>query len=434
MLHFIRTNGWIVLVTVAAVTAAFLLLDPAPPREFTLATGRPDGAYHKFGLQLAEELAAQGLTMHVRSTQGSVENLRLLGDRESGVSIALVQSGISGEETELRALASLFHEPLWVFTKAGFPLGTLQDLRGRRVAVGTEGSGTLPVALRVLELNGLLTSPGPQVQVERIGGEEAAGALREGRVDAALFVGSPQGELIRGLLADSSLTFHGLRRELAYRAAMPNLTTLTIGEGQLDLAANRPPEDRVVLSSVVMLVVNEAFHPGLTPAILEAATRLLENGGALEQPGEFPAPRPSDFPLLAEATHFHRNGPPILMRYLPFWAATIAFRVVIFVVPLLALLIPLIRMAPPIYAWRTRSRIYRWYSHLREVDQRLASGAINETVDRDIAALHNLQDEILGVKVPLSYADELYDLHLHIEWVIQRLERVKKGNVAATHS
>jgi hypothetical protein len=281
------------------------------------------------------------------------------------------------------------------------------------------------VALRVLELNGLMDAAGPVVQVERIGGDEAADALRAGRVDAAFFVGAPQGVLIRRLLADRSLDFNGLRRERAYRAALPGLTTLTIGEGQLDLAANIPSEDRVMLSSVVTLVVNERFHPGLTPVVLETATKLLADGGTLERPGEFPAPMPRDFPLLAEADHYHRHGPPFLMRVLPFWAATIAFRAFILIVPLLAVLIPLFRMAPPLYQWRTRRRIYRWYSHLRAIDQRLSSGAIMDTVERDLQGLHKLQDEILKVDVPLSYSDELYDLHLHIEWVIQRLERAK---------
>ena len=131
--------------------------------------------------------------------------------------------------------------------------------------------------------------------------------------------------------------------------------------------------------------------------------------------------------MLSEADHYHRFGPPFLMRYLPFWVATVAFRIVILVIPLLALLIPLMRITPPLYVWRTRARIYRWYKHLREIDQRIDSGTINATVDEDIAGLLKLEKEILKVQVPLSYADELYDLHLHIEWVLRRLERLKAG-------
>jgi len=428
MLRFLRANLWFIVVAAGLVTTSLLLLDPAPPRELTLATGQANGAYHAFAVRLAERLAAQGITLHLRTTQGSVENLRLLADESAGVPIALVQTGVPAPaEASLHALGSLFYEPLWVFTRADFAPATLLELRGRRIAAGVEGSGTLPVVQRVLEVNGLLGAPGTgdAVEVLRIGGAEAADALRAGRVDAACFIGAPGGELIRALLHDPALRFHGLRRERAYEAAFPNLATLTVGEGQLDLAANIPAEDRVLLAATVTLVVNEQFHPGLTPALLEAAGALLRDGAALERPGEFPAARPTDHPLLAEAAHYHKHGPPFLMRYLPFWAATIAFRIFILMVPLLALLIPLFRLAPPIYAWRTRSRIYRWYAHLREVDHHLTAGPTAEIVARDLERLNELQDEILKVKVPHSYADELYDLHLHIEWVIRRLERAR---------
>jgi hypothetical protein len=426
MLHFLRANLWLVLIVLAVVTGAILVVDPVPSRELTLATGQPNGAYHAFAVRLADKLQAQGLTVHLRTTKGSVENLQLLGDTGSGVSIALVQSGVpAANNSGFRSLGALFYEPLWVFTKRGQHFETMLDLRGRRIAAGAEGSGTLPVVMEVLEANGLVSENDAAVTIERIGGDEAAAALRAGTVDVACFVGAPSGELIRQLLHDPGLDFHGMRRGRAYEAAFPNFATLTIGEGQLDLAANIPAEDRTVLSSAVSFVVNGEFHRGFTPAVLEAAAELLREGSALEKPGAFPAPRPTDYPLLAEASHYHKHGPPFLMRYLPFWAATVAFRVFILVVPLLAVLIPLIRIAPPIYAWRTRRRIFRWYSHLREIDQHLSARAGIGQIESDIARVYALQDEILKVKVPHSYADELYDLHLHIEWVIRRLERAK---------
>lgn len=433
MLRFFRANLWLILAVVAVATAMVLVLDPAPPRELTLATGQPGGAYQAFGERLAQELARQGITLHLRTTQGSAENLRLLASPAEDVTIALVQTGLPApEHATLHALGSLFYEPLWVFTREDLTLATLRDLRGRRVAAGAEGSGTLPVVERVLEVNGLLGAGEPAVELLRIGGTEAVQALRDGRVDAACFIGAPSGALIRELLHDPRLRFHGLRRERAYETAFPNLATLHIGEGQLDLAANIPADDRILLAATVSLVVNDSFHPGLTPALLESATALLRDGGALERPGTFPAPRPTDYPLLAEADHYHKHGPPFLMRYLPFWAATLAFRIFIMLVPMLALLIPLFRVAPPLYRWRTRRRIFRWYGHLRQVDQHLASGAGADLIQADIEKLHALQNEILTVKVPHSYADELYALHLHIDWVIQRLERTKAAAQAAS--
>lgn len=423
MFPFLRANAWVVIVAALVVAAVLTLIDPTPPRAFTLVTGDPNGAYHAFGVRLAAELKKQGLELTLRPSKGSSENLALLALNDESASIALVQSGLRTEaHAALQSLGSLFFEPLWVFTRRDLILASLHDLHGRRVAVGTEGSGTLPVARKVLEANGLTR----HVTTLQIGGDEAAAALREGKVDAACFVGSPLSAAIKGLINDPELTFHGLRRERAYQIAFPNFATLTIGEGQLDLAKNIPANERIMLASVVSLVVNDRFHPGLVPAVLEAATALLRQGGMLEKPGEFPSARPTDFPLLTEAAHYHRNGPPFLMRFLPFWAATVAFRVFILIVPLLAILIPLLRIAPPLYQWRTRRRIFRWYSHLREIDLRLTNGMQADTIEGELEKLHQLQDEILKVKVPLSYSDELYDLHLHVEWVIQRVEREKE--------
>jgi uncharacterized protein len=430
MWPFLRVYGWMVAVVAVAVVLLFLLVDPTPPRAIELATGSTNGAYHAFGLRLAERLAVDGLEVRLVPSAGSIENLERLRSKEGSVAMALVQSGLvvsnaASGETDLRALGSLFLEPVWVFHRRSLPLTSLRDLAGKRVAVGIEGSGTLPAALAILEANGLLGPDGDRVETVKVGGESAAEELLAGRVEAAFFVAAPSNMVVHRLLREPEVDFHGLRRGLAYQAVFPRLMTLEIGEGQLDLAADVPDEDKTVLAAAVTLIVNDRYHPGLTPLILDAAKEVLRDGGALERPGAFPADYPTDFELLREADHYHRFGPPFLMRYLPFWVATVAFRILIMVIPLLALLIPLIRITPPLYVWRTRARIYRWYKHLREIDQRIDSGSIQATVDEDIAGLLELENEILKVQVPLSYADELYDLHLHIEWVLRRLERVK---------
>jgi ABC-type amino acid transport substrate-binding protein len=436
MWPLLRVYGWLLAGVVVALVLLFVLVDPTPPRELEFATGSTSGAYHAFGVRLAERLADHGLKLRLVPTAGSIENLALLRSSTATVAMALVQSGLVASnanrgDPQLRTLGSLFLEPVWVFHRRAEPLASLRDLAGKRVAVGIEGSGTLPAALAVLETNGLLEPGAGRAEPVYVGGAEAAEELLAGRVAAAFFVAAPSSTVIHRLVREPGLDFHGLRRGSAYGAVFPKLMTLEIGEGQLDLAANLPGTNKTVLAAAVTLVVNDKYHPGLTPLILDAAAEVLRDGGALERPGAFPSSYPTDFQLLREAAHYHQYGPPLLMRYLPFWVATVAFRLIILVIPLLALLIPLLRVTPPLYVWRTRARIYRWYKHLREIDQRIDSGSIHATVDSDIRGLLALENEILKVQVPLSYADELYDLHLHIEWVLRRLERVRASQSAA---
>jgi uncharacterized protein len=420
MSRLLRANIWAVAIVAVALAVTLFIANPGPPREVTLATGAAGGAYDAFGRALATRLTRDGLTVKLQATQGSVENLALLRADDNDVSIALVQSGIARESDapELRSLGALFHEPLWVFTRRDFNLSSLRDLRGRRVAIGPEGSGSRPVAQQVIEITGIADA----VTTEPLGGEAAYEALRGGTIDVAMFIASPQSPFIRKLLFDAELKFHGLQRIPAYAAALPRLTTIDVGEGQLDLPRNIPPAECTLLSAVVTLVVNDRFYSGLAPLILEAAKDVLREGGSLERPGDFPAPRPTDFPLLREADHYHENGVPFLLRVLPFWPATMLVRFALLLVPLIVLLIPLFRIAPPIYQWQTRRKIYRWYSYLREIDQHLRTGATRETIAADLQGLRDLQHEILSVKVPLSHTDELYNLHLHIDWVIRRLQ------------
>lgn len=426
MLHFIRANLWLAIVVGGAVIALMILVDPAPPREITIATGEEEGAYHQFGKRLARELRKEGLEVNLRTSRGSVENIELLNGDDNEVSIALVQSGIAAEEdTNLRALGSLFYEPVWVFHRRTLELETLKDLAGLKVSVGKEGSGTLPVAMDVLRSTGLMDAVGGDMELVNLGSDDAATALMDGTIDVAILVAAPGSSVVKRLNAEPDVTFFGIKRRQAYQTAFPKLTTLVIGEGQLDIVNNVPENDRAMLAAVVTLVVNDRFHPGLTPLILESCSKILREGGTLEPPEMFPAPRPTDYPLLAEADHFHRYGPTFLMRILPFFVATVVFRIIILVIPMLALLIPLMKVAPPLYKWSTRKKIFRWYKYLREIDQRIFDGKIRETLDDDIEGLRKLENEVRGVKVPLSYSDELYELHVHIESVGNQLKRMR---------
>jgi hypothetical protein len=245
--------------------------------------------------------------------------------------------------------------------------------------------------------------------------------LRSGFVDAAFFTVSPQSERIRSLVGLPGVDFLDIRRSAAYTARYPFLSSVAISEGLLNLELNIPDEDRTTLASVATLVVNDRFHPSFTPLILQLLSQQLQRGGVLEKPREFPSPANVGFPLTREADHFYNYGPPFLQRYLPFWAASLVDRLVIFVIPLLVIIVPLSKIAGPVYRWRIRSRIYTWYRYLLETDRRIVEAAITNR-DQEMQALDKLADELAEVDVPLSYSDELYHLKQHVEYVKRRLK------------
>jgi hypothetical protein len=75
--------------------------------------------------------------------------------------------------------------------------------------------------------------------------------------------------------------------------------------------------------------------------------------------------------------------------------------------------------------WRTRRRIYRWYSDLRDIDQRLITGLSGPELDQELARLKDIEHQVAYVDVPLSYMEEFYHLRLHLGMLQQRLTELR---------
>lgn len=428
--NFLKANLWLFAVLVVVVIVLVQFVDPAPPKELTIASGSETGRYYELANRLKYELKKEGVTLNVLTTAGSEENLELLTDEESPVSIAFVQSGMEeifdAGEVPLHGLSSLYYEPIWLIYRKALEVEFVSDLRNRKIAVGEQGSGTKAVAQFLLNENGLLFGAGKTELVE-VGGEDAVALLEAGEIDAGFFMVSAESDMIRRLIAIEGFDFLNMRRHEAYRARYRSLSSVPITEGLINLKENLPPDNRVVLAAVATLVVNDKFHPSLTPIVLEAMRSVVSDGGVLEKRDEFPSRANVGYPLTKEADHYFEYGPPFLLRYMPFWAASLVDRLVILIIPLLVILIPLSKLAGPIYRWRIRSRIYRWYKFLRETDQKIVGGTINENLDTERERLEKLENELASVEVPLSYSDELYHLRQHVEYVSRRLKSIEAG-------
>lgn len=420
-------NLWTVPVVAALVGAVFYFVAPPPPMHATLATGGANGGYALFGEKLKEELARQGFTLELVPSAGSLDNLGKLQRGE--VQMALVQSGQEltlepRERKRLHGLGVMYQEPLWLFKRKDVDIDSMGNLLQLRVAIGTPNSGTRAIASALLQANQIGPEQYPQ-NWQEFSGTRGADALIAGELDAAFFVGPAENAVVQRLATRSELDLVSLRRSAAYRARLPYLTKLDVGEGLLNLASNSPSRDILTLGPVATLVANDEFHPSLTPLILEAAREVMKNGSLLDPAGRYPAAQPMTLSTLDEAAYYYKNGLPILQRYLPFRIASLADRYIILLIPLLVVMFPLFKAVGPVYRWRIRARIYRWYKYLREIDRKLDAGTLREELDGEIGKLEELEDQLAKVDVPLSYSNELYDLHVHLRYVIERLQALK---------
>ena len=418
----IKTFGPAILFALAGFFIAWQFVNPAPPDTITIATGQPGGAYVLFAERYREILAREDITLNILETAGSVENLRLLEQDPHSIDIAFLQGGSAARPhaENLVSLASLYYEPLWVFYRGTDELTRINQLQHKRLAIGEPGSGTRSVTQTLLQENGLDDG---QVTGLPVGGEAAVSALLEGKADAAFLVASVESPLVQQLLRTPGIRLMSFERAEAYTRQHHFLSRITLPEGVIDLQENIPPRDTALLAATANLVTHEDFHPALVGLLLQAAEEIHGGGSLFAAPDTFPNQQNLEFPLDSGARRYFRFGPPFLQRYLPFWTANLIDRVKIMVIPLLALLIPLIKVMPPTYRWQVRKKIYRWYSELQALDFEHPKALPAETISASVQKLDDIEEEVRKVKVPLSYSDELYNLRLHIEMVRNKLRQ-----------
>jgi TRAP transporter TAXI family solute receptor len=407
---------------VAAIWVAIIVLRPLPPRTVTMATGTEGGAYHEIGKRYRDILALHGITLFLIPTAGAVENLARLRDPRSGVDVSLVQGGLTSEKESpgLESLGTMFYEPLWFFHRGSLGDKGLEGLRGRRVSVGPEGSGTRILALELLARHGI---DARFAELLPLGFQDAAERLVRGEIDAALVLASWESPVVRRLLAEENIELVSFPRADAHVALSPFLTKLRLPAGVRDLARNRPPRDVTLFAPKASLVVRKELHPAIQSLLLDAAEQIHGGPGIFQQARQFPAAEAIDLPLSDEARQFYRSGRPFLQRHLPFWLAVAIGRLLVLLIPLFGVVYPLFWIMPSLYEWSIRRRIDRIYHELRlvekDADLREAGRPFAELDD----ALDRLEERASHLKVPASYSDPLYTLRQHITLVRERVAR-----------
>ncbi|MDP6523650.1 MAG: TAXI family TRAP transporter solute-binding subunit [Kiritimatiellia bacterium] len=423
---YLGVYGPALVLAVVGFVVAYQFAGPPPPKTITMATGSEQGAYYHFGLKYATWLERHNIELRVIKTPGSTENIKLLANDASGVEAAFVQGGTGDGQAGLLSLGSLYYEPLWVFHRKESPVRFLSDLKGRKIALGSESSGTRAIAARLVKENGVNLDANPATS--GLSGMEAVTALKAGKVEAAFFVASPEAPLVKGLLADSDLLLLSMTRAEAYTRRNAFLSPVHVSEGMLDLELNIPSSRVQLISPTANLVIREDLHPALIDLLLQAARSVHGGGGMFERPGEFPAPKQLAFPLSPEAERFYEYGPPFLQRFFPFWIATLVDRLKVLMLPLIVLLIPLLKIVPPTLRWKIRRKIIRWYREIQALDVALNEESAGSRLEEFASEIDRIEREVTRVHVPLGYADQLYNLRLHIGLVRSKI--VKCGSKA----
>ena len=419
--------GPFIVLAVTLLVLAYWWMDPNPPKRVTLATGPAQSAYEEFGKRYAKALAAEGIEVITVPSDGSAANLQLL--RDGKVDLGFVQGGTSDyseiDEEKLSSLGSLFVEPVWLFyqeasARKATPTATLSSLtqlQGLRINMGTPGSGVPSLMGKLLESNRIEPAT---LTISTLAQTPATVAFLNGELDAIVFASAPESLMVQMLLQTPGVKLMDFSQNDAYSRRFSFLSPTRLPRGVVDLAGNVPPEDVRLVAPTTALITRNTTHPALLQLFALAGNQIQGGAGWFKRAREYPNIENNELPIAKEAERAIKSGPPLLQRYLPFWVANVVERMWLVMGIILAIMLPLSRIIPPLYAFRVRSRIFRWYGQLRDIEQRAEEAKDTAPL---LEELQQLESRAARVSVPLSYTDELYALRSNIQLVRKKLMR-----------
>lgn len=410
-------------ITLLCAAAIVWVVRTAPPRQLVLTTGPEGGSYERWALAYQKALAVHGVTLEIRPSAGSLENLKRLQLRDSGVDIGFVAGGVTtGEDvTGLVSLGSVAYQPVWVFYRGTAPLVRLSELAGRHIAIGSAGSATRTLALALLQANGITGAP---TVFEDLDANAATAALLEGKLDAVFMMGdSASIQNLRSLLRSPDVRLFDFEQADAYVRRFAYLNKMVLPEGAIDLGKGLPAQNVTLLAPTVELVARENLNSALSDLLLEVARGVHSRASTLQKRGEFPAPLEHDLTVSEDAKRYYKSGLGFTYRYLhSFWLANLVNRTLVAALPLILLLIPALRILPVAYRWNIRLRFYRCYRPLLRVERDAYGPLTPERVAELLKRLDEIQEMVDQVKVPASFADQYYELRGYVVFVRQKVE------------
>lgn len=415
----------IIFTSVVIIVGLFWFFHSAPPSTIIITSGDEGTAFRKNAEKYAKILARNGVKLKILPSEGSLENLGRLGNPAFKVDVGFVQTGVAkGQNTDkLVSLGSIFYEPLYIFYRSKKPIELLSQFAGKKIAIGEEGTGTRVLALELLERNGI--KPGGPTELLGLDDDEAKLDLFDGKIDAVFMMSdSASVQTMRELRLSPNIWLYDFTQADAYTRRISYLNKTVIPRGGLDFEKDIPSHDINLVSPTVELIARADLHPALSDLLLDAATEVNSRAGLLQKRGEFPAPHEQDFRISADASRYYKSGKSFLYRYLPFWIASLLNRILVIFVPMILVFVPGIRSIPVLYQWHMRLRIFRLYNALTILEKDMIGPVSTEKTEGLHRKIETIENALKKMKVPASFAEQLSDLHDHIDSARSKLASI----------
>lgn len=410
-----------ILLLIASGWILAIILQPAFQHTIVITTGADEGIYRGFADRYAPILKRQGVTLDIRSSSGSIENYQRLRDPSSEYEVGFVQSGTTRpkETDELKTIAAVSYEPIWVFYRGGNTVDRLAQLRGKRISIGVPGSGLLNVALLLLSYSDVSAENTTLLQLDAA---KAYQGLETGQLDAAFFIGRPDAEMQRALL-NSDLKLMSFAQADALAQKFPSLTKVIFPRGSTSIANDRPQADVTLLAATALLVAKDSLHPAFVYLLLDAASAVHGREDYFTPLGTFPNVNTDEFPVSDESVRYFKSGRPFLQRYLPFWLASFIERRLLILLPFAALLFGVLQALPRIAATRIKNRLVVWYREVKLLEDEIwrSERPSPQQIAQWRDEIEQIDAHASQIRLPQRYLPEVYALKQAIEVVRGRI-------------
>jgi TRAP-type uncharacterized transport system substrate-binding protein len=268
-------NRWHLLKGLAAilciggtVSLALIYFFPAPPSKFAIATGARNQIYQSIGNRYREILARSNVDLEVRITNGPVDNIKLLNDPTSGVEAGIVQGGISDsiQSPELLSLGRINYNVYWIFYSATETLNDLRQLKGRRIALGPQGS-LRATTEKILEISGVTAE---NTTLLGLSAQDAVNAVNDGQADALFFPFALDSAILHSLLINPRVRPMNFTQAEALTRIFPFLVRLVLPQGVIDFERMVPATDMILIAASNVVLVRKDIHPALIDLLVQA--------------------------------------------------------------------------------------------------------------------------------------------------------------------
>ena len=423
-----------VLLCAAAVWFTLGYVKPAPPSDFAISTASSGSPYYDLAVRFKEQVEKKGVKLKVIESQGSFDNLKALKDDKADVEAGIVQGGLSNhiDAPQLLSMGRLLTEPVWIFYRGAQTIDHVTQLKGKRILVGPEGSGTSYLAKKLLEANGVTPENSKLITMELTAYPDA---LSNSSADAGFLVLGAEAKTVQRLLRMPDIKLMNMAQAEALIERYPYLSAVILRQGVIDFPKNIPPADVSLVATKAMLLIRDDLHPALR-TLLADAVLAVQSQPALKPTGEARlftlgtealADDP-EFPISDDVRRIYKSGPTFFQRVLPFWVATLFDRAFILLLPVIGIIFPLFRLVPSFYNWRMRQRILRWYRALKLLERDLAKNvAAPDFIERKEKELDLIEQQVWRISVPDQFAPDLYTLRDHVEFVRRRIAHLREG-------